>query len=56
MLSFIISTLAHFLVGAAKVLVTGRSWLRSGSEMTLIGLGEAAATYLLGLLVSPLVG
>jgi VIT1/CCC1 family predicted Fe2+/Mn2+ transporter/rubrerythrin len=56
MLSFVISTLAHFIVGASKVLVTGRSWLKSGSEMTLIGLGEAAATYVLGLLVSPLVG
>lgn len=54
-LSFGISTLAHFAVGASKVLVTGRSWLRSGTEMTLIGLGEAAATYLLGVLISPFV-
>ncbi|HMK39843.1 MAG TPA: VIT1/CCC1 transporter family protein [Bacteroidota bacterium] len=55
-ISFVISTLAHFAVGASKVLVTGRSWLRSGSEMTLIGLGEAGATYLLGILISPFVG
>lgn len=54
--SFVISTLAHFAVGSSKVLVTGRSWLRSGTEMTLIGVGEAAATYLIGLLVSPLIG
>lgn len=55
-LSFVISTLAHFIVGSSKVLVTGRSWLRSGTEMTLIGLGEAAATYFLGILISPLIG
>ncbi|HUI65205.1 MAG TPA: VIT1/CCC1 transporter family protein [Bacteroidota bacterium] len=53
--SFVVSTLAHFAVGASKVLVTGRSWLKSGLEMTMIGLGEAAVTYLLGLLVSPLI-
>jgi VIT1/CCC1 family predicted Fe2+/Mn2+ transporter/rubrerythrin len=54
-ISFIVSTLAHFIVGSSKVLVTGRSWLTSGAEMTLIGLGEAAATYLLGMLLSPLI-
>lgn len=52
-ISLIISTAAHFLVGASKVLVTGRSWLKSGTEMTLVGLGEAAVTYAIGLLVSP---
>ncbi len=51
--SFIISTAAHFLVGASKVVVTGRSWLKSGTEMTLVGIGEAAVTYLIGLLISP---
>ncbi len=55
-ISFIVSTLAHFAVGSSKVLVTGRSWVRSGTEMTVIGLGEAAATYLLGLLISPFLG
>jgi len=55
-ISFAVSTLAHFAVGASKVLVTGRSWIKSGTEMTLIGLGEAGATYLLGILISPLVG
>ena len=55
-ISFAVSTLAHFAVGASKVLVTGRSWIRSGTEMTLIGLGEAGATYLLGILISPFVG
>jgi VIT1/CCC1 family predicted Fe2+/Mn2+ transporter/rubrerythrin len=54
--SFVISTLAHFAVGAAKVVVTGRSWWKSGLEMMLIGLGEAAITYGIGLLVAPLLG
>jgi len=52
--SFVVSTAAHFIVGASKVVVTGRSWLRSGAEMTFVGLGEAAITYSLGLWVSPL--
>ncbi|HUL44079.1 MAG TPA: VIT1/CCC1 transporter family protein [Bacteroidota bacterium] len=55
-LSLAISTIAHFVVGASKVIVTGRSWLKSGMEMTLIGLGEAAITYLIGLLISPAIG
>ena len=52
-ISLIVSTVAHFLVGASKVLVTGRSWLKSGAEMTLVGLGEAGVTYCIGLLVAP---
>jgi VIT1/CCC1 family predicted Fe2+/Mn2+ transporter/rubrerythrin len=52
-ISAVISTVAHFAVGASKVLVTGRSWLKSGTEMTVVGLGEAATTYAIGLLVSP---
>jgi predicted membrane protein (TIGR00267 family) len=55
-ISFIVSTAAHFVVGASKVVVTGRSWLKSGTEMTLIGIGEAAVTYALGMLVSPAIG
>ena len=47
--SFFISTLSHFLIGAAKTIVTGLSPWRSGLEMTVIGLGEAIITYLLGL-------
>jgi vacuolar iron transporter family protein len=46
--SFIISTLAHFVVGASKSLVTTRSWWASGTEMTLVGILEAAITYGLG--------
>src|SRR6185503_10466389 len=39
--SFIISTIAHFAVGAAKTLVTTRSWWSSGLEMTFVGVLEA---------------
>jgi predicted membrane protein (TIGR00267 family) len=46
--SFIISTLAHFVVGASKSLVTTRSWWASGAEMTVVGVIEAAVTYGLG--------
>src|SRR5476651_281919 len=46
--SFVISTIAHFVVGAAKSLVTTRSWWASGAEMTVVGVIEAAITYGLG--------
>ncbi len=46
--SFIISTLAHFVVGASKALVTTRPWWASGAEMTIVGIIEAAITYGLG--------
>jgi vacuolar iron transporter family protein len=43
-----ISLVAHFVVGAAKTLVTGRSWFHSGMEMTIVGAIEAVITYVLG--------
>src|SRR6476661_3660804 len=46
--SFVISTAAHFVVGASKALVTTRSWWASGAEMTMVGIIEAAITYGLG--------
>jgi VIT1/CCC1 family predicted Fe2+/Mn2+ transporter/rubrerythrin len=46
--SFIISTLAHFVVGASKALVTARPWWATGLEMTIVGIIEAAVTYGLG--------
>ena len=46
--SFVISTIAHFLVGASKSLVTTRSWWASGAEMTVVGIIEAGVTYGLG--------
>ncbi|MGH2514421.1 MAG: VIT1/CCC1 transporter family protein, partial [Ktedonobacterales bacterium] len=45
-----ISLLAHFAVGAAKTVITGRSWLTSGTEMTVVGAVEAAITFGLGVL------
>jgi VIT1/CCC1 family predicted Fe2+/Mn2+ transporter/rubrerythrin len=45
-----ISLVAHFAVGAAKTIITGRSWLVSGSEMTVVGAIEAVITYALGVL------
>jgi len=50
--SFVISTLAHFAVGASKALVTTRSWWASGAEMTAVGIMEAAVTYGLGVAFS----
>jgi VIT1/CCC1 family predicted Fe2+/Mn2+ transporter/rubrerythrin len=47
-----VSLVAHFLVGAAKTLVTGRSWLSSGTEMTVVGAIEAVITYALGVAFS----
>ena len=45
-----ISLVAHFAVGAAKTIITGRSWLVSGTEMTVVGAIEAVITYALGVL------
>jgi vacuolar iron transporter family protein len=50
--SFVISTAAHFAVGASKALVTTRPWWASGAEMTMVGILEAAVTYGLGLAFS----
>jgi|YelNatPaOPRAMG01_1025707.scaffolds.fasta_scaffold25652_4 VIT1/CCC1 family predicted Fe2+/Mn2+ transporter/rubrerythrin len=46
--SAIISTLAHFAVGAAKSLVTSRNWFASGMEMTIVGVLEAVISYGIG--------
>jgi len=45
----VISLVAHFAVGAAKSLVTIRSWWASGLEMTVIGAIEGVVTYAIGL-------
>jgi vacuolar iron transporter family protein len=47
--SAVVSLLAHFAVGAAKSLVTVRSWWSSGFEMTLVGAVEGVVTYVIGL-------
>jgi len=45
----IVSLVAHFAVGAAKSLITIRSWWSSGLEMTVVGAIEGAVTYVLGI-------
>jgi len=45
----VISLAAHFAVGAAKSLITIRSWWSSGLEMTLIGAIEGVVTYTIGI-------
>ncbi len=45
----IVSLVAHFLVGAAKSLVTLRTWWAAGLEMTMAGVIVGGATYLIGL-------
>jgi VIT1/CCC1 family predicted Fe2+/Mn2+ transporter len=49
-----LSAAALFGLGAAKVLVTGRNWLRSGLEMLLVGGLAAAVAYLIGYLLQGL--
>ncbi|MGO9318409.1 MAG: VIT1/CCC1 transporter family protein [Terracidiphilus sp.] len=47
----VISLAAHFAVGAAKSLITVRSWWSSGLEMTAVGALEGAVTYGIGILL-----
>jgi vacuolar iron transporter family protein len=47
----IVSLAAHFAVGAAKSLITVRSWWSSGLEMTVVGAVEGAVTYGIGVLL-----
>lgn len=47
----IVSLAAHFAVGAAKSLITIRSWWSSGLEMTAVGAVEGAVTYGIGILL-----
>jgi VIT1/CCC1 family predicted Fe2+/Mn2+ transporter/rubrerythrin len=48
-LSAVISLAAHFAVGAAKSLITVRSWWGSGFEMTAVGAVEGVVTYVIGI-------
>ena len=43
-----VSLVAHFAVGAAKSLITIRSWWASGLEMTTVGAIEGLVTYIIG--------
>ena len=53
--AFVISMAAHFLVGAARSVFTGRSVFRSGLDMFVVGLGVAVAGYFVGEWLSGLV-
>jgi len=46
--SFVIAMLSHFLVGAARSVFTGRSVLRSGLDMFVVGLGVAVTGFYVG--------
>ncbi len=50
-ISFIISMLAHFGVGAARSIFTGRGLFRSGFDMFVVGMGVAAVGYFIGELI-----
>jgi predicted membrane protein (TIGR00267 family) len=47
-LSFAISMLSHFVVGAARSVFTGRGVFRSGFDMFVVGLGVAVVGYFVG--------
>jgi VIT1/CCC1 family predicted Fe2+/Mn2+ transporter/rubrerythrin len=49
--AFIVSLIAHFLVGASKSLFTLRRWWSAGLEMTLAGVIVGGITYAIGLLI-----
>lgn len=51
-ISFVVAMAAHFLVGAARSALTGRNWFRSGFDMFVVGLGVAAAGYVVGYLLT----
>jgi len=47
-ISFAVSMLSHFLVGAARSAFTGRGIFRSGFDMFVVGVGVAAVGYFFG--------
>jgi len=51
-ISFAISMLAHFVVGAARSVFTGRGVIRSGIDMFVVGLGVAVVGFLIGALIT----
>jgi vacuolar iron transporter family protein len=53
--SFVVSMLSHWLVGAARSVFTGRSAFRSGLDMFVVGLGVAVVGYFVGEWISKLV-
>ncbi len=55
-ISLTISMLAHFGVGGARSVFTGRGIWASGRDMFLVGFGVAAAGYVIGLLLEQFMG
>ena len=51
-ISFSVSMLAHFGIGAARTVFTGRSFLRSGLDMFVVGLGVAVVGYFVGEMIA----
>jgi vacuolar iron transporter family protein len=51
-LSVVCTLVALFVAGALKTLMTGRPWLRSGTETVLVGALAAAATFAAGRLIA----
>ena len=47
-ISFTVSMLSHFLVGAARSVFTGRGVFRSGFDMFVVGVGVAGVGYFFG--------
>ena len=54
--SFLVAMAAHFLVGAARSVFTGRGLVRSGFDMFVVGLGVAIVGYFAGDWVAGLLG
>jgi len=50
--SLVVSMLAHFAIGAARTLFTGRGIWASGRDMFLVGFGVAAVGYAIGELIT----
>ena len=46
--AFVVAMMAHFLVGAARSVFTGRGLIRSGIDMFVVGLGVAVVGYFAG--------
>jgi len=56
MVAAIVSLIAHFAVGAAKSLITIRTWWSSGFEMTAVGAVEGVVTYFIGIAIGRIGG
>jgi len=52
--SLVVSMLAHFAIGAARSLFTGRGVWASGRDMFVVGFGVAAVGYVIGELITRL--